>query len=137
MKLIDILGIVSRTAYHTDKEENLAYIASQISIFKDSDRLFFNNASLTSPITEELLNSDLKVSPYIVFEEVNNIWTAFELYSEQKVVDFCENTKEKQSNRLVLRDLDKLVISNTNTTIQGNLDVEDIKGTKIIRVLPY
>lgn len=135
MRLIDILGIVSSVAYKDVDEKHLACIASQISVYKDEDRLFFNKANLTSPITQELLNTDLKVSSYIVFEGENNIWSAFELYSAAKVYDFCENTKEKQSNRLILQGLDRFVVS-SNINNLGNMVVENFKGTKIVKVLP-
>ena len=79
---------------------------SDINVYKDGDYLFFNSIGLSSKIEDCLLNTNYEVAPYIVFVKKDDMWSAFELDTKQKFLDYCAMSEFDNSIRIVFEKFD-------------------------------
>ena len=106
MKLITLVNIVCSLANKENDKEEFHKVLSDINVYKDGDYLFFNSIGLSSKIEDCLLNTNYEVAPYIVFVKKDDMWSAFELDTKQKFLDYCAMSEFDNSIRIVFEKFD-------------------------------
>lgn len=106
MKLITLVNIVCSLANKENDKAEFHKVLGDINVYKDGDCLFFNDIGLSSVMDDCLLNTNYRVAPYIVFVKKDDMWSAFELDTKQKFLDYCAMSEFDYSTRIVFEDFD-------------------------------
>ena len=131
MKLITLVNIVCSLANKENDKEEFHKVLSDINVYKDGDCLFFNNIGLRSVMDDCLLNTNYRVAPYIVFVKKEDTWSAFELNTKQKFLDYCVKSEFEDSTRIVFEDFDYNLVQ-----LKSDISryINEFRNTLVIKV---